>query len=420
MSSTPSSSLSIRHVPNTLPESKATLNLSPHLYYVGLSLNRGENLQDLWKEQENKDTYSKMPQMNILRSPKYLEQVRNLRIDILSFSHGKTHQRYLSYLENLCRHLGQYLQADVVHLTLVVWYYNKARYEEEIGRSLKHLSHLPLLASVRIVKKHNVRPAIEESCIPTRPSEFKRFCRKALSGLITAPPISQRQPKPFPFLDLPVELRDMILERSELVSTNPIPLPRCPLTSQTNYKSHRQPCCGHCNPTNFITGCYCNDSDIYSSCCACSTPWTSGLFTVNHEMHLQASEILYKHNTFILKSDDAENLIEQLSCLPAKELKWIRKLQIVLETNGFLRSSFNHNSLEVLPPKKELGAAFQAFLEFVKGNLEWERLRIRVKIVKSWPFDGSIKVRRVEECVREMGLEKCCEVGEFEEKLFRY
>lgn len=350
------------------------------------------------------DSFNKNPPLSIFGlSPSCLVHVRDLRIEIPFLVPGQECQGMLSYLDALCLHLGEHLQSGAVHLKLEISYFNKGQYEQDILRVIGPLLHLPKMTSVRVTKKHDAPAAIKESCSATSRSEFKWFCQKTFAFLLTdlTPPTQEQPKRPFNFLELPVELQDLILSHSEIVSTDPIILPQSPLTRRpiTSW-SHRH-CCYGCNPKHAVIKCSCNSSDNYANTCTCPTPLLSGLFLVNHRMHTQATETFYKHNTFAMEIRRRVNIVDELSTLPPKALRRVRKLEILLLTGRCLHSGTMETS------------AIGPLLSFFKDKLEKGALNIKIRLDKKWHDDGE-KFEEMKAYVRASESEKYCQVEGFE------
>ncbi|KAE9969887.1 hypothetical protein EG328_006623 [Venturia inaequalis] len=388
------------------------LSTAFQLRICDLSLKRQRQLLDEWERKENTpnqelrtmiyiECFNKYPQPKFGLSPKCLAYVRDLRIEIPYLFPGQKRQGMLSYLDDLCRHLGEHLQPGMVHLTLEISYFDKGHYEQDIIGSIGPLSHLPEMASVRIYKKHDAPISTRQSCSATLRSDFERFCQNTFSFLVTAlPPLAQEPPKrPFKFMELPVELQDLILSRSELVSTDPIILPQSPLTSRSIAKPYHYRCCYNCNFKNSIVDCYCNNSDGYSTTCTCSNPLHSGLFLVNRKIHSQATDIFYRHNTFALGVGNLGKTTEKLSSLPPRVLPQLRKLEIVIPI-GTLRES---HSYTMNTP------AIAALFGFFKEKLESGLLNIKIKIEREWYQDDE-EFEEMTACIRAFGFEHSCEI----------
>lgn len=206
----------------------------------------------------------------------------------------------------------------------------------------------------------------------------------------------------------------MILERSNLVSTNPIPLPNCPLTSRRTFKISK--CCHSCqNTSNFNIQCYCNKSDIYSSTCTCPTPWRSGPFLTSHQIHTQASRTFYKQNTFALNISYVDALMQGLPTLPSALSKRARNLQISLSLGIFCPRIYRHRTHnypeETAKEKERTKAAFTSLFENLKERMEAGQLSIKVRIV--WVRQGDQPGEAFEEtkaCIRDSGFGQFCDI----------
>lgn len=106
------------------------------------------------------ECFNKEPPLNLGLSPKCLAYVSHLRIEIPYLAQEQECQDMLSNLDTLCSHLGEHLQPGKVHFTIEVSYFNKAPYKEDILGNIGPLSHLPQMASLRVVKKHDAPAAI--------------------------------------------------------------------------------------------------------------------------------------------------------------------------------------------------------------------------------------------------------------------
>ncbi|TLD37687.1 hypothetical protein E2P81_ATG04499 [Venturia nashicola] len=346
------------------------------------------------------ECFNKRPSPKFGLSPQCLAYVRDLCIEIPYFISGQERQDMLSYLDTLCYHLGEHLQPGLVHLILEISYFNKGQYQQDIIGSIGPLSNLPQMASVRIYKKHEAPDTIQQSCSATSRSEFKWFCQKTFAFLITdSPSPTQDLPKrPFKFQQLPVELQDLILSYSGLISPNPVLLPQSPLTSPMTSPFQRR-CCCHCSLTNSIGECYCNNADVYSSTCTCPTPLLSGLFLVNHEIHSKATEIFYRNNTFALGIGYLDNITGEISALPPKIIRQVRKLEIIFSVKTALES---YSASRHVP-------AMAALFDFFKEKLEMGRLDVKIKILNEWYQYGGER-EDMKACIRASGFEKYCDI----------
>lgn len=127
---------------------------------------------------------------------------------------------------------------------------------------------------------------------------------------------------PFRYLDLPQELRLLILEYTDLVSEDYIQWrPRkvvldcsceyefemrvmvakdeC-ICATSNYRPPNADCCGECGPSDESLICYCSKrGPTFSSSCRCR-PLRPSLFSVSRQVRADAIHIYYSQNRFIV------------------------------------------------------------------------------------------------------------------------
>lgn len=142
--------------------------------------------------------------------------------------------------------------------------------------------------------------------------------------------------QPFRFMDLPNELKEMILKEVLVNRWDPlrtdrhITLPRTP--TYRPYSLHwGESCCSNCS-ARFARGCSCVSIGCYSTSCTCFTSPVP-IFLTSKSMYNMASYIFFTQNTFSFPCYHSQRTHDVLSKVPRTNRRLIR--HIILESGSF-------------------------------------------------------------------------------------
>jgi hypothetical protein len=146
--------------------------------------------------------------------------------------------------------------------------------------------------------------------------------------------------QPFRFMDLPNEIKEMILKEvlvnrwdsmrlSEEAKNGYIYLPRIIYFPQLFDPSHKMSCCSDCS-THFARGCSCVSRSSYSTSCACFTSPVP-IFLTSKFMYSMASYVFFTRNTFAFDGHPCKT-ISIISKIPQKHVQLIRRIVMYIKS----------------------------------------------------------------------------------------
>ncbi|MCJ1394858.1 hypothetical protein MMC18_007738 [Xylographa bjoerkii] len=179
----------------------------------------------------------------------------------------------------------------------------------------------------------------------------------------------------FPLMRLPKELRYQIFSQTDLVATKPTyPWADGFIISSTKsnqpcIRHFRRRCCGTCNPKHARDGCYCLYSKAaFSTSCTCFS-FPAALFTVSQQVSLEAHEVFFSENRFILFGLPTWKLAF-LQCHPLDMLQRIRRLDLFFTATEITCWTRDVN----LSIRRE----WEQLIEFIAHNLNLSNLTLSI------------------------------------------
>lgn len=208
---------------------------------------------------------------------------------------------------------------------------------------------------------------LRECAISFGPKQNENLTQHTKSTILRLTGRSTIPAKPFPYAQLPPELRARILYFTELV----------PIYNKVQWYSDgieiRQgklfrpirKCCATCTPTLAVCSCWCRAS-AYSSQCTCYAHHF-GVFYVSRLMNADAIYTCFSRNRFILGGGNSISSLQFLRSLPLAALLSLRALDLRLYGSQIVKWS---------KPENTESADWNALVQFIAANCDLPRLHL--------------------------------------------
>ncbi|KAH8694896.1 hypothetical protein BGW36DRAFT_360619 [Talaromyces proteolyticus] len=166
----------------------------------------------------------------------------------------------------------------------------------------------------------------------------KDLVRLAVQTATKSTASEERETKPFRFMDLPNEIKEMILKEALIARYDPCAGEHQPNRGMVSLRRNgcervaecSTACCEECSP-HLIGDCFCAHKSAYSTSCTCfMSPMP--LFLTSNFMYQVASHIFYTQNTFFMKGGQPYIMDDLLTNGTPRRILWrIRRLHIDLD-----------------------------------------------------------------------------------------
>jgi hypothetical protein len=228
-------------------------------------------------------------------------------------------------IDTICKALSQFWKfcrfiRDKILPSLVTVTYHAKLCQWNAHHTRKLLEPISILPSLKAFRCQFWWPGVECQNSINERKTFRSLCQQAVGGKQGTMFVKQKDI--FPFSKLPLELQDMVLQHSDLVSKSRngvqdlISSPR---------RWNRNFCCGYCTDSN--EPCRCSHEGRYSTTCECH-PSESRLFAVAHYMRRQVENIYYTHNEFKFGGNSVQELSSEIFRIPAPIIRRLHHIHL--------------------------------------------------------------------------------------------